>query len=105
MDVAEVEVGLEAVRIQADGTLVERLRLDHLVARVVDVREIDDRRHEIGIDDERLPVRRGRPLHIAVLAIVQARTFDEVLGGERGLRIAERERLIGVVPHHRRVGR
>ena len=32
MDVAEVEVRLEEVRLEADGALVERLRLDQLVA-------------------------------------------------------------------------
>ena len=71
MDVAEVEVGLEAVRLQPDRALVERLRLDHLVARVVDVGEVDDSRHEIGVDDERLPVRRGRLLHVPLVAIVE----------------------------------
>ena len=57
MDVAEVEVRLEAVRVEADRALVERLRLDQLVARVVDVGEVDDRRHQVGID----PAPGGRP--------------------------------------------
>ncbi len=105
MNVAEIEVGLEAVRIEADRPLVKSLRFDHLVARVVDVGEIDDRRHEIGIDDERLPIRCSRPLHVSLLAIVQAGAFDEVLRGERGLRIGEGERLVRGVPHHRCVGR
>ena len=37
VDVAEVEVGLEEFRIEADGALVERLRLCELVLAVVDV--------------------------------------------------------------------
>ena len=75
-------------------------RFDHLVSRVVDVGEIDDRRHEIGIDDERLPIRCSRPLHVSLLAIVQAGAFNEVLCGERGLRIREGGRLVPDVPHH-----
>ena len=37
MDVTQVEVRLEALRIEMQGALVERLRLDELVAPVVDV--------------------------------------------------------------------
>ena len=55
-DVSKVEVRLEAIRLEADRPLVERLRLDQVIMRVVDVREIDDGGHEIGIDDQRLPI-------------------------------------------------
>ena len=72
MDVPEVEVRLEAVGVETDRPLVEGLGFDHLVARVVNVGQVDDRRHQIGIDHERLPVRRGRSLHVPIFAVVEA---------------------------------
>jgi hypothetical protein len=71
VDVPEIEVRFEAVRIEADRALVERLRLDELVARVVDVRQVHDRGDQLRIDDERLPVRRRSLLHVLRLPVVQ----------------------------------
>ena len=87
----EVEVRLEALRLEPDRALVERLGLDHLVARVVQVGEVDDPGDEIGIDHQRPPIGRRRLLHRPLVAIVQARGLDEVLRGELSLRIGERE--------------
>ena len=90
MDVAEIEVRLEALGVEPDRALVERLGLDQLVARVVDVREVDDRGHQVRIDHERLAIRRGGFRHPMIVPIVEPRGFHEVLGGEGGLRIGKR---------------
>ena len=47
---------LEEIGIEADGALVERLRFGELVLAVVNVREIDQRGHQIRIDLERLSI-------------------------------------------------
>ena len=87
MNVPEVEVRLETLRIEEDRPFVERLGLDQLVARIVDVGKVHDRRNEIRIDDQRLAVGGCRLLHLAAVAIVQPRSLREVLGGQRPLRI------------------
>ena len=79
----EVEVRLEHLGLERDGALVERLRLGDLVARVVDVGEIDQRRHEIRIDLERAPVGRGSPLEILRIPVVEDRGRGEVLVGRQ----------------------
>ena len=55
-NISEVEVGLEHVWIERDPALVERLRLRDLVARVVNVRQIDQSGNEIGINLKRQAV-------------------------------------------------
>ena len=60
----EVEVRLEHVGLEHDRALVERLRLGDLVARVVDVGEVDQRRHQVRIDLQRPAVGGGRLLEI-----------------------------------------
>ena len=61
MDVAEVEVGLEALGVDPNRLLVERLGLDQLVALVVDVRQVDERRHELRVEQHGPPVGRAPP--------------------------------------------
>src|SRR5262249_41375447 len=46
-DVSQVEVAFEDIWFERDRSLVQRLRLGDLVSRIVDVREVDDRRHQI----------------------------------------------------------
>ena len=77
MNVPQVEVRLEALRLEADRPLVERLGLDHLVARVVEVGEVDDRRDEVRIDHQGSPVRRRGSLHRPFVPVVETRGFDE----------------------------
>jgi hypothetical protein len=71
MDVAEIEVRLEAVRLERDGALVEGLGFNQLVASVMNIREIHERGHEVWIDDQRLPVRRRRLLDFPLVTIVK----------------------------------
>ncbi len=51
--VAEVEVRVEDVGIQPNRTFVQRLRLGNLVTCVVNVGEVDERRHHIRGQVER----------------------------------------------------
>ena len=74
---------LEEVRFEADGALVQRLRFDELVAAVVDVREVDDRGHEVRIELERLAVRLRRILARQLAPVVERRAGAEVFLGER----------------------
>ena len=75
----EVEVRLEDLRLERDGALVECLRLGDLVARVVDVGEIDQRRHEVR---DRSPAPGGTPSSasskLSGIAIVEDRGRDEL---------------------------
>ena len=82
VDVAEVEVPLEDVGIEADGALVERQRLDQLVVGVVDVGEVDERGHQRGVDLERPAVRQRRPSLVGRAAVVERRGEGEVLLGQ-----------------------
>src|SRR5690349_21042435 len=50
VDVPEIEMGLEEVGLEADGSLVQRLRLGKLVATIVNVGEIDERRNQGGLE-------------------------------------------------------
>ena len=72
LDVSEIEVRLKRLGVEPDGSLVERLRFDQFVAGVPDVREIDERGHEIRINDERPPVRGRRRFHVPFVPIVEA---------------------------------
>ena len=74
---------LEEIGLEADRALVQRLRLGELVAAVVDVREVDQRRHEIRIELERLPIGGRRLLELRLVAIVERRAGAEVFLGER----------------------
>ena len=81
MDVPEVEVRLEEVRLERNRPFVERLRLDHLVVGVVDVGEIDERRHQLRVALERLAVERRRLIERRVVPIVEHRGLTEELLG------------------------
>ena len=84
----EIEVRLEEIGLEADGALVERLRFDELVPAVVDVRQVDQRRDEIRIEFERLPVRGGGLLELGLVAVVERRAGAEVFFGERRVALA-----------------
>ena len=71
VDVAEVEMRLEEIRLQTDRAFVERLRLGECVEAVVNVREVDERRNEIRIELQRLTVRGRRLVLRRVVAFVQ----------------------------------
>ena len=95
MDVAEVEVGLEAIGVQADRLLVERLGLDQLVALVVDVRQVHDGGHELRIEQRAPGGRPPPPLEIARRAIVEFGAFEEVLGRQGPVGGGNRLRSVG----------
>src|SRR5262245_28369290 len=87
-------MGLEEVGLEADRALVERLRLDQLVAAVVNVRQIDERRAEIRIELQRLSICRRRFRELGLVGIViERRTGPEVLLGELGVAWRDRRRL------------
>ena len=62
---------LEAFGIETDGAFVERLGFDHLVAGVVDVGQVDDRRHQVGVDHQRLAIGGRRLLHLPAIPIIE----------------------------------
>ena len=75
---------LEDVGLEHDRTLVEGLRFGNLVPRVVDVGQVDERRHEVGIDLQRAAIRGKRLVEMSRVAIVDRRGGDEfALGGPR----------------------
>jgi len=53
VDVAEVEVSLEHVRLEDNRAFVQRHRLDEVLFDVVNVREVDERGHEPRVDLQR----------------------------------------------------
>ena len=71
INVAEVEVRLEEVRLEANRALVQRLRFRQLVMAVVNVREVDQRRDEIRIVFQRFPIRSSRFVLTAFIPIVE----------------------------------
>ena len=71
------------VRIEQDRALVEGLRLGQLVARVADVGEVDERRHQIRIVFERAAVGLRRLLLPLRRPIVEQRSHQEILLGAR----------------------
>ena len=78
-DVPEIEMRLEHTRFKRDRALVERLGFGHLISRVMDVGEIDERGHEIRIDFQRSPIGVERIIEMIGVAIVQRRCQREFL--------------------------
>ena len=90
-DVAKVEVRLEHVGVERDRALVQCLGFRDLVARVVDVGEVDQRGHEVRIQLQRAPVAAHGlviPLGISVVGI---RRFEKRL--LRGGHVSARKRV------------
>ena len=82
VDVAQIEMCFEEVRLEADRAFVERLRLHELVAAVVDVRQIDERRDETWIVLQRLSIGGCRVVLPVFVAVVERGRGAEVLLGE-----------------------
>ena len=78
-DVAQVEVRLEHIGLEGDCAFVERLRLGNLVARVVNVRQVDDRGNEVRVNFERTPVCPGSIVELAGVPAVEACTGQKIL--------------------------
>ena len=92
---------LEEIRLEADRTLIERLRIRELVASVVDVGQVDQGGHEIRIQLQRLSIRGRGALEFRLVPIVQERACAEILLRER--RVARAGRRFGQACGRRRL--
>jgi len=65
------------------GALVERLRLDELVEPVVDVGEVDQRRNQSRIKQQRLAIGETGALLVALAPLVEHGALAEIPRGKR----------------------
>ena len=86
---------LEEIGLEADRPFVQRLRLDQLVAAVVDVGEVDERGDQYGIVLERLAVRAAAWSSVASSPSSSADAGAEVLLGQRGIAARDRRARAG----------
>ena len=100
IDVAEVEVRFEEIRLESDRALVERLCFGQLVASVMDVRQVDERGDEVGVMFQRLAIRDRGIFDVRVVAVVEHGAFAEVRLGQcrvadhRGRRVRQLARFL-----------
>ena len=86
MDVAEIEVRLKTIGVEPNGSFVNGLGLNQLIAFVVNVREVDQGGHQERIEHQRFAIRRARRVKIRVLTVVEFGALEKELGrhGEVG---------------------
>jgi glucokinase len=83
-DVPQIEMRLEHVRFECDRAFVKRLGFGQFVSRVVDVREIDQSRHQVGIDGKRPAISVECLIEVIRIPVVQCGREGELpFGGDR----------------------
>ena len=90
VDVAEIEMRFEEVGLETDGALVQRLRFRELVAAVMNVRQVDERRRQRRIDFERPPINSGRFVDGRGVAVVKCGRRQKTLFGHRRVPLGNR---------------